>query len=301
MQTPVEGFSKFTKEEKIDWVANNYTAHPEETKKLLSTYWNSDAKLQQLHDEFIENSLSNYYLPFAVAPNFLVNNKLYALPMVIEESSVVAAASKSAKFWLNKGGFKTTVLNTEKVGQVHFMYYGDSKKLQAFFKEVKPRFFEEAKSITKSMEKRGGGINDIELRDISDKLSGYYQLHCTFETVDAMGANFINSCLEQFAKTLQNQAHSFSLFSDKEKEIEVVMSILSNYVPNCLVKAEVSCPITDKASPTSVSMQFAKMLLQAVNIAKVETYRAVTHNKGCLLYTSPSPRDQRGSRMPSSA
>ncbi len=282
MQTPVEGFSKFTKEEKIDWVANNYTAHPEETKKLLSTYWNSDAKLQQLHDEFIENSLSNYYLPFAVAPNFLVNNKLYALPMVIEESSVVAAASKSAKFWLNKGGFKTTVLNTEKVGQVHFMYYGDSKKLQAFFKEVKPRFFEEAKSITKSMEKRGGGINDIELRDISDKLSGYYQLHCTFETVDAMGANFINSCLEQFAKTLQNQAHSFSLFSDKEKEIEVVMSILSNYVPNCLVKAEVSCPITDKASPTSVSMQFAKMLLQAVNIAKVETYRAVTHNKGIM-------------------
>ena len=282
MQTPVEGFSKFTKEEKIDWVANNYTAHPEETKKLLSTYWNSDAKLQQLHDEFIENSLSNYYLPFAVAPNFLVNNKLYALPMVIEESSVVAAASKSAKFWLNKGGFKTTVLNTEKVGQVHFMYYGDSKKLQAFFKEVKPRFFEEAKSITKSMEKRGGGINDIELRDISDKLSGYYQLHCTFETVDAMGANFINSCLEQFAKTLQNQAHSFSLFSDKEKEIEVVMSILSNYVPNCLVKAEVSCPITDKASPTSVSMQFAKMLLQAVYIAKVETHRAVTHNKGIM-------------------
>ena len=282
MQTPVEGFSKFTKEEKIDWVANNYTAHPEETKKLLSTYWNSDAKLQQLHDEFIENSLSNYYLPFAVAPNFLVNNKLYALPMVIEESSVVAAASKSAKFWLNKGGFKTTVLGTEKVGQVHFMYYGDSKKLQTFFKAVKPRFFEEAKSITKSMEKRGGGINDIELRDISDKLSGYYQLHCTFETIDAMGANFINSCLEQFAKTLQSQVHSFSLFSDKEKEIEVVMSILSNYVPNCLVKAEVSCPITDKASPTSVSMQFAKMLLQAVNIAKVETYRAVTHNKGIM-------------------
>ena len=202
--------------------------------------------------------------------------------MVIEESSVVAAASKSAKFWLNKGGFKTTVLNTEKVGQVHFMYYGDSKKLQAFFKEVKPRFFEEAKSITKSMEKRGGGINDIELRDISDKLSGYYQLHCTFETVDAMGANFINSCLEQFAKTLQSQAHSYSLFSDKEKEIEVVMSILSNYVPNCLVKAEVSCPITHKASPTSVSKQFAKMLLQAVNIAKVEPYRAVTHNKGIM-------------------
>jgi hydroxymethylglutaryl-CoA reductase len=167
MQTPVEGFSRFTKEEKIDWVAKNYTNNSDETKKLLTTYWNTDIKLQQLHDEFIENTLSNYYLPFAVAPNFLINDKLYAIPMVIEESSVVAAASKAAKFWLDKGGFKTTILGTEKVGQVHFMYQGDSKKLQSFFEDTKPQFFKEAATITKSMEKRGGGINDVELRDLS--------------------------------------------------------------------------------------------------------------------------------------
>ncbi|WP_394974805.1 hydroxymethylglutaryl-CoA reductase, degradative [uncultured Croceitalea sp.] len=282
MQTPVEGFSRFTKEEKIDWVAKNYTDNSEETKRLLTTYWNADVKLQQLHDEFIENTLSNYYLPFAVAPNFLINDRLYAVPMVIEESSVVAAASKAAKFWLDRGGFKASVLGTEKVGQVHFIYNGDPKKLQLFFEATKPHFFDEASAITKSMEKRGGGINDIQLRDLSDKLTGYYQLHCTFETLDAMGANFINSCLEQFGKTLQKHVSNFSLFSDEEKNIEVVMSILSNYVPNCVVRAEVSCLITEEATEKSVSRKFSEKLMQAVNIAKVEPFRAVTHNKGIM-------------------
>lgn len=282
MQTPVEGFSRFTKAEKIDWISKNYTNNSQETKELLERYWNEDQKTQQLHDEFIENTLSNYYLPFAVAPNFLINKRLYAIPMVIEESSVVAAASKAAKFWLSRGGFKTTILGTEKVGQVHFIYHGEPSKLKSFFNSIKPQFFEDTKSITASMEKRGGGIKEIELRDLSNKLDGYYQLHCTFETLDAMGANFINSCLEQFAKTLQEQTSKSELFSDAEDTIEIVMSILSNYVPNCVVRAEVSCPITNETTDTSVSKKFCEKVLQAVNIAKVEPYRAVTHNKGIM-------------------
>lgn len=282
MQTPVEGFSRFTKEEKINWVVENYTPNSKESKELLLKYWNTNTKLQQLHDEFIENTLSNYYLPFGIAPNFLINDSLYAIPMVIEESSVVAAASKAAKFWLNKGGFKTTILGTEKVGQVHFIYSGDASTLQSFFKEIKPHLFEDTKAITKSMKKRGGGIKNIELRDLSDKLKGYYQLHCTFETIDAMGANFINSCLEQFAKTLQEQASTHVSFIKQDITIEVVMSILSNYVPNCVVRAEVSCPITNEATNTSVSKKFAEKVMQAVTIAKVEPHRAVTHNKGIM-------------------
>ena len=282
MQTPVAGFSRFTKAEKIDWVAKNYTDNSEETKALLASYWNTDTKLQQLHDEFIENTLSNYYLPFSVAPNFLINNRLYTVPMVIEESSVVAAASKAAKFWLERGGFKATILGTEKVGQVHFMYHGEPSKLKSFFKDNKSVFFEEAKSITRSMKKRGGGITSIELRDLTHKLDGYYQLHCTFETLDAMGANFINSCLEQFAKTLEALTSGSSIFSEEEDAIEIVMSILSNYVPNCVARAEVSCPITAQGDSSSVSKKFAEKLMQAVTIAKTEPYRAVTHNKGVM-------------------
>ncbi len=122
MTKPITGFSKLTKAEKIDWIAKEYTKHPEATKKILSDYWNTDAQLQKLHDEFIENTISNFYLPLGIAPNFLINGKLLSIPMVIEESSVVAAASKAAKFWLDRGGFKTTIIGTEKIGQVHFMF-----------------------------------------------------------------------------------------------------------------------------------------------------------------------------------
>ena len=245
MNTPVEGFSKLSNEEKIDWIANNCTKNPKASKQLLEQYWNPDPEIQKKHDEFIENTLSNYYLPFAVAPNFLINDKLYAIPMAIEESSVVAAASKAAKYWLQRGGFKAEIVGTEKVGQVHFMFHGDTKKLQRFFDDLKPVLLESTASITTNMEKRGWGIKNIELRDLSGKIKGYHQLHCTFETLDAMGANFINSCLEQFAKTLKEKAGTYEDFTSKEKDIEVVMSILSNYVPNCLVRAEVGCSVAE--------------------------------------------------------
>ena len=283
MTKPIEGFSKLTQEEKLDWVASNYTKDPNAAKKLLKKYRNPDGKVQRLHDEFIENTLTNYYLPFGIAPNFLINGRLYAIPMAIEESSVVAAASKAAKFWLSKGGFKATVQGTEKIGQVHFMYQGDSQKLKAFFSEIRPKLFSDTASITKNMEKRGGGITGIELRDQSHALDHYYQLHCTFETQDAMGANFINSCLEQFSATMKETAQNYSDFTEDEKNIEVVMAILSNYVPNCLVRAEVSCPVEDLQIDDNLAPQaFAEKMVRAIEIAKIEPHRAVTHNKGIM-------------------
>ena len=283
MIAPITGFSKLSKNEKIKWLADTYFHDDEAVVDTLKTYWNSDETLQKLHDEFIENTITNFYLPLGIAPNFLINDRLYAIPMAIEESSVVAAASKAAKFWLDRGGFKTTVLNTEKVGQVHFMYFGDTEKLQAYFHSIKPELLTSTKHITQNMEKRGGGITDIKLRDKTDELAGYFQLHCTFETVDSMGANFINSCLEQFAKTFETSAESFEAFSEEEKEIQIVMSILSNYVPNCLVKAEVSCPVETLVENESMDAnEFAEKFIRAIQIAKTEPYRAVTHNKGIM-------------------
>ena len=280
MQRPVNGFSKLSKQQKIEWIAKECTQDPEKTKKLLEKYWNADTDLQKTHDEFIENTLSNFYLPYAVAPNFLINEQLLAIPMTIEESSVVAAASKAAKFWLTKGGFKTEVLGTEKIGQVHFMYHGQKNKLVNLIEALQPKFMADTAAITKNMNKRGGGISAINLRDKTDQLEGYYQLHCTFETLDAMGANFINSCLEQFATTLENAVAIHPEFANDKPE--VVMSILSNYVPNCVVRASVSCPITNTKSENSVSRTFAEKMYQAVTIAKTEPFRAVTHNKGIM-------------------
>ena len=283
MNKAISGFSKFSKEEKIKWIANQYFSTPTEAVALLKNYWNSDEKIQKLHDEFIENTITNFYIPLGVAPNFLINGKYSIVPMAIEESSVVAAAAKAAKFWSTRGGFKATVINTEKIGQVHFIYKGDVSKLNLFFAQIKNKFFTETEAITVNMQKRGGGILDIVLNDKTNLLPNYFQLHVTFETKDSMGANFINSCLEQFSKTLKEEAHNYDLFTDSEKEIEVIMSILSNYVPNCIVRAEVSCAIEDLEEKHIPNPQeFANKFIQAIKIAEVEPFRAVTHNKGIM-------------------
>ena len=268
MSKIISGFSKFTKEEKINWLAKNYFNNNLNAVAIIKQYWNIDDNLQQLHDDFIENTISNFYMPFGVAPNFVINDREYVIPMVVEESSVVAAASLVGKFWSTRGGFKTTVIGTTKIGQVHFMFSGDKVDLEKHFNQNKTQLFSATASITKNMEKRGGGILEIKLVDKTDKLPNYYQLHITFETKDSMGANFINSCLEAIANQFRND------------KIEIVMSILSNYVPECLVRAEVSCKIEELGGENP--QKFAEKFYQAVRIAEIEPYRAVTHNKGIM-------------------
>ncbi|SDW52061.1 3-hydroxy-3-methylglutaryl-coenzyme A reductase [Lutibacter oricola] len=268
MSKTVNGFSKLNKFEKIDWLIENFFNGDNEAKNTLSQYWNENEIIQDLHDDFIENTISNYYLPFGIAPNFVINGKDYVVPMAIEESSVVAAASLVAKFWSTRGGFKAEVLSTVKIGQVHFMYEGDKAELQKYFNTKKEDLLKATSAITKNMRKRGGGILDVELRDKTEELENYYQLHVTFETVDSMGANFINSCLEAMANEFENE------------NIRVVMSILSNYVPECLVKAEVSCKVEELYAENSEYL--AQKFVEAVQIANVEPHRAVTHNKGIM-------------------
>ena len=268
MSKTITGFSKFTKQEKIDWIVNTFFDDSITASNTLSQYWNSDKVLQNLHDDFIENTISNFYLPYGVAPNFVINDREYVVPMVVEESSVVAAASLVAKFWSTRGGFKATVLSTTKIGQVHFMFDGGFEELKKYFDKSKPGLIAATDSITKNMRKRGGGILDIELRDKSSELDNYYQLHVTFETKDSMGANFINSCLEEIAKEFRTD------------DIQIVMSILSNYVPDCVVRAEVSCPVEELYAENAT--MYAQKFKQAVDIANVEPHRAVTHNKGIM-------------------
>ena len=281
MIQPISGFSKRTKTEKINWLTKAYFNDQVQAKAVLQQYWNTDTQLQQLHDEFIENTISNFYLPLGIAPNFLINDALYALPMATEESSVVAAASKAAKFWQSRGGFKAEVIDTTKVGHVHFTYTGNPIVLRTFFAEHKAVLLKSTRSITANMEKRGGGIKDIVLVDKTAALSQYYQLYCEFETLDAMGANFINSCLEQLAQTLEVSFKSANCF-DQDDTLTIIMSILSNYVPQCLVRAEVSCATEMLAENNLDGQAFAEKFVQAIHIAEIEPYRAVTHNKGIM-------------------
>lgn len=281
---PISGFSRLNKKDKINWLTENYLSESKHAKRTLKQYWNNDAELQRLHDEFSENTISNYYMPYGIAPNFLINGELLAIPMAIEESSVVAAASKAAKYWLNRGGFHTQILGEKKLGHVHFMFEGDRDKLFQFFeKNLKQKLRNDTASITKNMEKRGGGILSLELKDKSDKIPNYYQIEGKFDTKDSIGANFINSCLEQFAKTLESEMANSDLFSETEKiSLQVVMCILSNYTPENMVRAEVKCKVEELAEEGIAADEFVEKFSRAVRIAEVEPYRATTHNKGIM-------------------
>ena len=282
MSEEIKGFSKLSKKEKIEWLTKSCFKDSKSAKKILTQYWNSDDNLQKLHDEFSENTISNYYLPFAIAPNFLINNKIYSVPMTIEESSVVAAASKAAKFWMDNGGFKSKVIDSEKIGQVHFIFHGDKKIIYEYFDYIKPLLIKNTREITRKMESRGGGINHIKLVDKSHELEGYYQIFATFNTVDAMGANFINSCLEEFSQTLCNSITKFDNDGLRQKDIEVIMSILSNFVPNCVVQSSVSCCVSELNKLEPETNNFAEKIVKAIEIANIDIHRAVTHNKGIM-------------------
>ena len=278
-----KGFSKLNKDQKIDLTAS-YFENPVKAAEDLRSFWHDDPELQKKLDEFAENTISNFFFPYGIAPNFVINGNMYLVPMVIEESSVVAAASNAAKFWSERGGFHAEVVSMTKIGQVHFIWKGDAAKLRDAMPEIKKKLIEETNGITENMRQRGGGIKDIELINKSYSIDNYYQLKASFETADSMGANFINSCLEEFGLQFKRFLKEDKRFKGEEEECEIVMAILSNYTPECLVRTWVECDIEELAEmDRSMSAQeFAEKFERAVEIAKEDTYRATTHNKGIM-------------------
>ena len=284
MNKVISGFSKLTKEQKIQWLTDNFLSDTVQRTPtgegggILKKFWHNDPEFQKVFDGFSENTVSNFPIPFGIAPNFVINGKTYAIPMAIEESSVVAAASSAAKYWMERGGFHAEVLNTQKVGQVHFTWSGavvndKHQILWDFFPELKKTILEETAFLTVNMRNRGGGVLDIELVDFTETEDEYYQLRVTFETCDSMGANFINSVLEEMGIVLTQ-----FLTSKTGIAPVVVMSILSNYTPQCVVRAWVECDIEDFHDKDAAF--YAEKFRKAVRIARIDPYRAVTHNKG---------------------
>lgn len=264
----------------MNWVAAQFFEGSPQVIKEWSSFWHPEAEQQRILDGFSENTISNFPFPFGIAPNFIINGKAYAVPMVIEESSVVAAASSAAKFWMDRGGFQAKVLGMTKIGQVHFLWTGAPEVLFEHFETIQSKLLTDSKYLTARMEARGGGIKAIELLDFTAQEANYFQLKVSFDTKDSMGANFINSVLEQFATSLLEWHQSTK--DSQDGLLTVVMAILSNYTPACLVQAKVSCPIQalEGACPGMSGHIFAEKFYTAVRIAHIDPYRATTHNKG---------------------
>lgn len=277
----ISGFSKYTKAQRIEALVQRLGLE-KELGLWLRCFESTDTEIQKIIEELSENTLTSYHLPFSIAPNFVINGQSLFLPLVSEESSVVAALSNAAGFWARRGGFHARVMGTEKKGQVHFTWKGQPARMQELFPQLKERLLLESRPLTAKMNARGGGITALEIKEMPHVLPHYYQLDASFETCDAMGANFINTCLEQFARSLQQYFSSGDKIREEEKEIKIIMSILSNYTPQSLVKAWAECPVATLLEGKSMeeNQAFAQAFSQAIRISQADVSRAVTHNKG---------------------
>lgn len=277
----ISGFSKLSKLGKVKWIAETFFKDPEAAIREFKSFWYADHEKQKVLDGFSENTISNFPMPFGVAPNFIINDRAYTVPMVIEESSVVAAASSAAKYWMGRGGFKTEILGTTKIGQLHFKWFGTYSKLERSLSEFRSYLDCRIKDLTENMSRRGGGITGMYFKDFSEQIPGVRQLILEFETCDSMGANFINTILERTSDLLCQFILENDSFTAKEKDYVKIMAILSNYTPDCLVRASVSCPVSELGDFGRVKGgQLAQKFKDAVDIARFDPYRACTHNKG---------------------
>ncbi len=271
----ITGFSKWDIGKKLEFISSQTGI---DIHVLMKYAW-PDEEIANIINKLSENTVAHFPFPYGLAPNFKIQNRNYVLPLVTEESSVVAALANAAKIWHPKGGFRYKVLGTVKKGQIHIFWTGQQDVFFKKFQKFKHTLLQSVRSISGNMEKRGGGILEIELLDKTKELPNYYQLDVSFDTLDAMGANFINSVLEQMGKTFEKlMAENFP----NEAAVEVVMSILSNFTPECLVKAWVECPIDelDEVIAGLSGKDFVDRFEKAINISTVDVSRAVTHNKG---------------------
>ena len=277
----VAGFSKYSKQQRIKALIEKYHFDAD-----LGTWFASfevtDPAIQKIINDLSENQVSNFQLPFSIAPNFIVNGHHLFFPLVSEESSVVAALANAARYWASRGGFHAEVLGTEKKGMVHFKWKGKIEKLRLLFPEIKERLLAESSFLMTNMVARGGGISSLELKEMNHVLPNYFQLDASFQTCDAMGANFINSCLEQFAKSLQRYFRTSDNVTGDENDCENIMAILSNYTPDSRVHAWVECPVIVllEGKSEEENRLFARKFEEAILISQCDMGRAVTHNKG---------------------
>lgn len=278
----ISGFSKLSKAEKRQLICS--TINPDFTADCLEQFDAPSTEMQSTMDNFSENTVANFPLPYGVAPNVLINNKSYLVPMVTEESSVVAAASSAAKYWFKHGGFKAEVLSMEKLGQLHFRWSGSPERRGSLLPKLIQRLRKATTHLTERMEARGGGVLGFTWKHLPSVAPDYYQLLVRFNTQDSMGANFINTVLEAYGDELEYWAASDSQLNDGEREVEVIMAILSNYTPNCIVRSWVMADVEAMSIPGSGidSKDFCRRFELAVKIAKEDPYRAVTHNKGIM-------------------
>lgn len=264
--TVFQGFSKLSRAERYQRLIA-LGALSEEDVNFLNQGGITDLNLA---DKLIENVIGYFQLPLGVATNFCIDGRDYVIPLAVEETSIIAALSKTAR-WIRQFGKITTHIEGESIiGQIQFPHVHDFAKFEAIFNANKMRFIEKAnQDVAINMVQRGGGVRDLHLRRIS-RPDGCEMLvvHLLMNSCDAMGANIINQVLEYLKEPLEE------LTGEK-----VGMCILSNLNDKKLTTARVEIQ--------HVEAELGMRLQEASLFAELDPYRAATHNKGVMNGIDP--------------
>jgi hydroxymethylglutaryl-CoA reductase len=256
----ISGFYKIPVEERIKFVKDFSDLNEEET-KLFSSHLNMG-----IADRMIENVLGTFEIPLGIAVNFKINEKDYLVPMVIEESSVVAAASNAAKIARAKGGFTTECTDPLMIGQIQILRLKDIAEAAQIIMSRKKEILYIANEQDRVLVKSGGGAKDLEIRILDSHLGKMIIIHLIVDVRDAMGANAVNTMCEALAPMLEEITGG-----------KVRLKILSNLADKRIVKAKAVFK-KEKMGGEDVVDAF----LESYNLAAIDPYRAATHNKGIM-------------------
>lgn len=220
----------------------------------------------------IENGIGTTELPLGVACNFFINGRDYLIPMAVEEPSVLAAVSASAKLIREGGGFTATTTDPVMIGQIQLLDIPDLEVAAATIQAHKEELMAQANQCSPSIVARGGGARDIETRPFPDTPVGPMLIvHLLYDTRDAMGANAINTAVEAIAPRVAELSRG-----------RANLRILSNLTDRRLARAVCTIPAAALATKEMSGAQVARQIAEANAFAVVDPYRAATHNKGIM-------------------
>ncbi len=253
-----EGFSKLSFNERIQRLKEMGILTEEEARRL-------ENEGEHFTAQFIENAIGHFHLPFGVAVNFVIDGKHFVIPMAIEESSVIASASKTAQWISKNGGITTKILGNLAIGQIQIPRLKRHKETRHLLKKHKKELIELVnQGMGSSLVKHGGGLKDIRLRRI--KRSNNEEMgviHIMVDTGNAMGANIINQTAE-FLKP-----HIEALTGE-----HIGMCILSNLIDTHLTSAEVVIH--------NIKPELGLAIEEGSLFSQLDPYRAATNNKGVM-------------------
>ncbi|HDP2615671.1 TPA: hydroxymethylglutaryl-CoA reductase, degradative [Staphylococcus aureus] len=266
MQSLDKNFRHLSRQQKLQQLVDKQWLSEEQFNILL----NHPLIDEEVANSLIENVIAQGALPVGLLPNIIVDDKAYVVPMMVEEPSVVAAASYGAKLVNQTGGFKTVSSERIMIGQIVFDGVDDTEKLSADIKALEKQIHKIADEAYPSIKTRGGGYQRIAIDTFPEQQ--LLSLKVFVDTKDAMGANMLNTILEAITAFLKNEF----------PQSDILMSILSNHATASVVKVQGEIDVKDLARGERTGEEVAKRMERASVLAQVDIHRAATHNKGVM-------------------